>query len=84
MRISSLLFGESTGRALVTHSPESQAAVQSAAKEAGVPLARIGRVGGDRLKISVGKRVVVDEPVAALAGIWKTSFAKAIEAADVL
>ncbi len=84
IRPSALLFGESTGRAIVSFPPEAQAAVAGAAKTAGVPMARIGRVGGDRLAISIGARPVINEAVAALAEIWKTSFAASMEAADVL
>jgi hypothetical protein len=47
-------------------------------------MARIGRVGGDRLAISIGARPVINEAVAALAEVWKTSFAASMEAADVL
>ncbi|HTO87468.1 MAG TPA: phosphoribosylformylglycinamidine synthase subunit PurL [Thermoanaerobaculia bacterium] len=84
LRLSALLFGESAGRAVITFPPEGQAAVEGAAKKAGVPLARIGRVGGKKIKISVGKRAVLDEDVAALASLWKSAFAHAMEAADVL
>jgi phosphoribosylformylglycinamidine synthase len=84
IRVSALLFGESTGRAVVSFPPEAQAAVAGAAKTAGVSMARIGRVGGDRLAISVGDRPVINEAVAALAEMWKTSFAAAMEAGDVL
>ena len=84
VRPSALLFGESAGRVIVTYTPEALAAVAGAAKKAGVPLARIGRVGGDRLQISIGDRPCINEAVAALAEVWKTSFAASIEAADVL
>jgi hypothetical protein len=84
VRASSALFGESTGRAIVTYPPEAQAAVPAAAKKAGVPFAHIGRVGGQALRIAIGKNVVIDEKIAALAQIWTTAFAAAMEAADVL
>jgi phosphoribosylformylglycinamidine synthase II len=84
LRPSSLLFGESTGRALVTFQPKAEAAVRAAAEQTGVPIAVIGRVGGDRLKIAVGGRALVDEPVAALRDLWSTAFARALESADVL
>jgi phosphoribosylformylglycinamidine synthase len=83
-RVSSLLFGESTGRAIVTFTPESAAAVEGAAKKAGVPFRKIGRVGGARLKIAVAGKSVVDEGVADLASLWKSAFSRAMEAADVL
>jgi phosphoribosylformylglycinamidine synthase II len=83
-RPSSLLFGESTGRALVSFEPKNEAAVRAAAEQSGVPLAVIGKVGGDRLTISVGGKKLIDEPVAALRGLWSTAFARALESADVL
>ncbi len=84
LRLSALLFGESAGRAVITFAPEGQAAAEAAAKKAGVPLRRIGRVGGKRLKISAGDRVLIDEPVEALTQVWKTAFAHSLESPDVL
>ncbi len=84
VRPSALLFGESTGRALVSFEPKAAAAVRAAAEQSGVPIGVIGRVGGDRLQIAVGGRALVDEPVAALQDLWSTAFARAMEAADVL
>jgi phosphoribosylformylglycinamidine synthase len=85
VRPSSLLFGESTGRALVSFEPKAEAAVRSSAEQSGVPFAVIGKVGGERLTISAGAKKLVDEPVAALRDLWSTAFARALEsAADVL
>jgi len=86
VRVSSLLFGESTGRALVSFAPEAEAAVRAAAEQSGVPFGVLGRVGGDRLRISVRGRTeaVVDESVADLDSLWRGAFAHALESADVL
>jgi phosphoribosylformylglycinamidine synthase len=85
LRPSALLFGETTGRALVTFSPSSAGAVFSAAAESEVPLTVIGRVEGARLEIFVGEDRLVDEPVAELRELWTSAFARAIEsAAEVL
>jgi phosphoribosylformylglycinamidine synthase subunit PurL len=84
VRPSSLLFGESTGRALVSFEPKAEAAVRVSAEQSGVPFAVIGKVGGDRLTISAGAKKLVDEPVAALRDLWSTAFARALESADVL
>ncbi len=83
-RVSALLFGESSARALVTFAPEAQATVEGMAREAGVPFTRLGRVGGRRLRISAGSRVVIAEELKDLAALWRAAFARAIEAADVL
>jgi len=84
LRRSALLFGESTGRAVVSFAPELEPELREAAKARSIPLAVVGRVGGDRLRISVHGEMLVDEPVAELAHLWRTAFAHAIEAADVL
>jgi phosphoribosylformylglycinamidine synthase len=84
VRPSALLFGESTGRALVAFAPEEEGAVRRAAQVAGVPFRAIGRVGGERLEISAGGRVLIDESVADLRELWTTAFARAIESAEVL
>ena len=84
-RPSSLLFGESSGRALVTFSPGEAEAVAAAARGEGVPFAPIGRVEGDRLTVRVDGSPLIDEPVAALSRLWRDAFAQAIEsAAEVL
>ncbi len=83
-RPSALLFGESTGRAVISFAAEHEAAVRAAAAEHGVPFSAAGWVGGDRLRIDVRGRPLVDESVGALTALWRMSFAPAIEAADVL
>jgi len=84
VRPSALLFGESTGRALVSFDPRSEAAVRAAAEQSKVPIAVIGRVGGERLEISLRGRKLIDEQIAALRDLWSTAFARALESADVL
>jgi phosphoribosylformylglycinamidine synthase subunit PurL len=85
VRASALLFGESTGRALVTFDPAEEAVVRAAAEQAGVPLESIGRVGGERLVVEVDGRIAIDEAVADLRALWSTAFTRQIEeAAEVL
>jgi phosphoribosylformylglycinamidine synthase len=83
-RSTALLFGESTGRAVVSFAPENEAAVRDLAKAKGVPFSAAGWVGGDRLRIDGRGKPLIDEPVGALAELWRGAFRKAIEAADVL
>jgi len=84
LRLSSLLFGETTGRVIISFRPESEGPIRTAAGRLRVPLATIGAVGGARLRISLGSRGVVDEGVAALSDLWKSAFERAIESAEVL
>ncbi len=84
VRPSALLFGETTGRVILSFPPENGARIRAAAAELGVPLAKVGSVAGVRLRISVGDRVMVDEDVAALRGLWSSAFERAIESGEVL
>jgi phosphoribosylformylglycinamidine synthase len=83
-RPSAALFGESTGRAVVSCDPASAAAIEAMARAHGVPFAWLGRVGGERVTISAAGRVLLDEDVAGLKELWSTAFERAIAAADVL
>jgi phosphoribosylformylglycinamidine synthase len=84
LRHSALLFGESTGRAVISFAPELEPELRASAKERGVPLEVVGRVGGDRLRVSVRGELLIDEPVSELTQLWRTAFVQAIESADVL
>ena len=84
-RKSALLFGETTGRALISFAPDNEAAVRALAREKGVPFSAAGWVGGDRLPHRrAGSSSFIDEPVAELGQLWRTAFAHALESADVL
>jgi phosphoribosylformylglycinamidine synthase len=67
------LFGESASRVVVSVSPERVDQLLSMAAAANLPAARIGIVGGDRIRISVAGERVLDEPLAAAELIWSTS-----------
>ncbi len=84
LRPSALLFGETAGRVLVSFGPDEEAAIRSEAERLAVPFELAGRTGGERLRIAAGGRVLIDEGVGALKEIWANSFARAMEAADVL
>jgi phosphoribosylformylglycinamidine synthase subunit PurL len=59
-----LLFSESPSRMIVTSDDPAQ--VQETARRHGVPSARLGTVGGDRLVITIEGKTAVDQPLAAL------------------
>jgi phosphoribosylformylglycinamidine synthase len=67
------LFGESASRAVVTVAPDRVAELSALAAAAGVPAAVIGTVGGDRIRIAVDGRWLVDEPLATAERIWSTA-----------
>ena len=53
--------------------------VLARAAAAGVPAAVVGRVGGDRIRIAVAGRIVIDESRAALEEIWSTAIERFFE-----
>jgi phosphoribosylformylglycinamidine synthase len=84
LRTSSLLFGESTARALISFRPENEGSVRDAAKRASVPFQAIGRVAGGRLVLRQQGRVLLDEDVNELTELWRNAFRRAIESADLI
>ena len=64
------LFGESASRVIVSVDAGRAAELQALAEDAGVPAAVIGRVGGDRIRIAIAGRVVLDERLADVEPLW--------------
>jgi phosphoribosylformylglycinamidine synthase len=79
MRPDALLFGESTGRVIAATARAD--ALLAAAREAGVPARRIGRTGGERLRIAApGAAPWIDTEVAELASIFARALPRRLEA----
>jgi phosphoribosylformylglycinamidine synthase subunit PurL len=68
------LFAESASRAIVSCAPARTEAILARARELGVPAARIGRTGGERLRISPG----VDVSVAEAHDAWARTLPEAL------
>jgi phosphoribosylformylglycinamidine synthase len=64
------LFGESASRVVVSTSAGQASELMRRATAAGVPATLIGRVGGDRIRISVDGRLVIDEALTAAERTW--------------
>jgi len=79
VRVSALLFGESTARAIVSFPVSAQERVRTLAGEEFVPIEVIGLVGGDSITISAGGAEAVDEPLEELRALWSGAFRKAVE-----
>lgn len=62
--------------------PDRVARLEGLAREHGVPLARIGQVGGDRLRVT-GPQVDLDVAVAPLREAWRTAFGRMMAGALV-
>jgi len=67
------LFGESASRVVVSVAPAQMAELVALASAAGIPVTQIGHVGGDRIRISIEGRRVIDEPVQDAELIWSTA-----------
>jgi len=70
------LFGESATRVVVSATPRDVDELLSLAKGESVPAAVIGSVGGDRIRISIDGRVVVDEPLVEAEQIWANAIGR--------
>ena len=67
------LFGESASRVIVSVDAGRTAEVQALARDAGVQAAVVGRVGGDRIRIAIAGRVVLDELVTDVEPLWSNA-----------
>jgi phosphoribosylformylglycinamidine synthase len=73
------LFGESASRAVVSVEPQYAPEFLHRAADAGVPAMDIGRVGGDRIRMSVDGRVVVDDTLHEIERLWSTAIGSYFE-----
>ena len=67
------LFGEDQARYLVACDAEGAAALEAAAAAAGVPLARVGRFGGEAIRLGEDSA-----PLAELSQLYRSAFAAAL------
>ncbi len=68
-----LLFGETPGRMLVVVAASRRAEVEALCQKHQVPCCPLGVIHGDRLTITLDGELVLDEPVAELEHLWRTS-----------
>jgi phosphoribosylformylglycinamidine (FGAM) synthase-like enzyme len=73
------LFGESASRAVVSVAAGREQDALDLASRHGVPAVVIGRVGGERIRVSIAGRPVLDEAVAAAEQIWDGAIASRFE-----
>ena len=73
------LFGESASRAIVSAAPELAAYLLPRASAAGVPASIIGTVGGDRVRITVDGRSLVDTSLSDAERVWSTTIEEYFE-----
>jgi hypothetical protein len=69
-RIDALLFGEAPSRILISATTENLARLETLLRGEDVPFRVLGKVGGDRLTITVGGAKTIDLEVAPLRAAW--------------
>jgi phosphoribosylformylglycinamidine synthase len=67
------LFGESASRVVVSTAAAGAAEMLQRAAAAGLPATLIGRVGGDRIRISIDGRAAVDQLLSSAERTWSTA-----------
>ncbi|HEU5441602.1 MAG TPA: phosphoribosylformylglycinamidine synthase subunit PurL, partial [Ktedonobacterales bacterium] len=75
LAVAGLLFGEAPSRIVVSAAPKDADALIARAEAAGIPVMRLGTVGGDRLSLPP----LLDVPVAELYAAWRGGLAAALE-----
>ncbi len=78
------LFGESASRVVVSVSASAAPNLLTRAAAAGVPATRIGTVGGNRIRINVDGRTVLDESLLESEGIWSSALEQYFERARAI
>jgi phosphoribosylformylglycinamidine synthase subunit PurL len=81
VRLDALLFGEAQSRIVFTAAHDDGEMVVDTLVGRGAQAVPIGRVGGDRLRISVRGDVVIDEPVADLRSRYDGAIERALAGA---
>jgi phosphoribosylformylglycinamidine synthase II len=72
-RPDALLFGECQSRILLSLPRENRGRLEAIAERFGIPHAEIGRVGGDRIRMTVNGKKVVDTPVEEAHRAWMSA-----------
>jgi phosphoribosylformylglycinamidine synthase subunit PurL len=75
----SALFGESASRVIASVEQPRTAELLDVARDAGIPATVLGRVGGNRIRMAVGGRAVIDEPLSDLEQLWSGAIEKYFE-----
>ena len=76
-RLDAFLFGEAGARAVVSLSSANTDELQRIARHSNVPAARLGAVGGDRIRLAA-----VDLPLAEASGTWDSALPRLLDVLD--
>jgi phosphoribosylformylglycinamidine synthase subunit PurL len=75
-----LLFSESPSRIIISFNESARSLVEAIAGESKCPIAILGTVGGDRLRIKTGEDEVVNSRVAEMEAKWRSSLKLRLQA----
>jgi phosphoribosylformylglycinamidine synthase len=78
------LFAESASRVVVSVAASAVSDLLARAQAVGVPATRIGTVGGNRIRINVDGRSVLDESLNECEGIWSSALEQYFERARAI
>jgi len=76
----SLLFSESPSRIIISFTESAREEIERIAADANCPMTILGRVGSDRLRITVAGEDAVSLPVAELEHAWRSSLQQKLQA----
>ncbi|HJV45444.1 MAG TPA: phosphoribosylformylglycinamidine synthase subunit PurL [Bacillota bacterium] len=71
LRADLALFSESQSRIILSVLPEHVDTIKQIAAEVGTPVTQLGRVGDDRLSISINQQQIIEQPLSELKVAWK-------------
>ena len=74
--LESLLFGEFPSRIIATLESNNLATLRRIAEKNSIDVLQLGEVSGSRLRIRVGEKVVIHQPVSVLEETWRNSIGK--------
>ncbi|MDQ2855532.1 MAG: AIR synthase-related protein, partial [Acidobacteriota bacterium] len=80
LHVTSLLFGESPSRILISFGTHSRAAIEEIALRNECPFTVLGQVVGAELNITAGGQQVINASVADLENAWRTSLGNKLRA----
>lgn len=78
--VNSLLFSESPSRIVISFDSAQRQAIEAIALRRNIPFAVLGKIGGDKLRLSVNGEISVDSAVAELEQAWRNSLSRNLQA----
>jgi phosphoribosylformylglycinamidine synthase len=78
------LFSESASRVVISCAPAAEAQLVEIAARHGVPIQRVGVVGGIRVQVRIDGRSIIDESLPDIERTWNTAIERYFEPARAI